>query len=65
MDMSKLQEKSVACEVCEEPMASPIISGLELKNFAQIPIRMCKSCGPIDLDVMQYCREIVTGCNDN
>ena len=65
MDVSRLQEKNGACEVCEKLMINPTISGLELKNFTQIPIRMCPSCGPIDLDLMQFCREIVTGCNDN
>ena len=65
MDVLKLKEKNSACEVCETLMVRPIISGLEVNNFTQIPIRMCHSCGPIDLDIMQFCREIVIGCNEN
>jgi len=57
--------KSSVCEACEKKHLSCVVLGLEESMFRLIPMRLCKECGPINLDLMQFCRELTIACNIN
>ena len=61
----ELQNKNFVCEICEENNTNPIMAGVELDGDRMWPVRLCRGCGPIDLALMQFCREITIGCKDN
>ena len=65
MRILELQSKDFVCEVCDESAANSATVGLESDRDITWPIRLCHRCGPIDLDLMQLCREITIGCTDN
>jgi hypothetical protein len=65
MRMLELQSKDLVCEVCGESAANPRIVGVESDRDIALPIRLCHRCGPIDIDLMQLCREVTIGCTDN
>jgi transcription elongation factor Elf1 len=61
----ELNRKYFACEVCGKRTINPKTMGIELDKDAVSPIQLCHHCGPIDVDVMQLCRETTIGCTDN
>ncbi len=60
-----IQASPNVCEACQQKVPTRVIVGLEANPSCQLPILLCKRCGPIELDTMQFCREIAIGCNDN
>ena len=65
MRMLELQSQDFVCEVCGESAANPRMVGVESDRDITWPIRLCHRCGPIDIDLMQLCREITIDCTDN
>ena len=65
MRMLELQNKDLVCEVCGENIHNRTTVGVQSDEDGTWPIRLCHSCGPIDSDLMQLCREITIGCTDN
>jgi hypothetical protein len=65
MRMLELQSQDFVCEVCGESAANPRMVGVESDRDITSPIRLCHRCGPIDIDLMQLCREITIDCTDN
>lgn len=65
MRMLELQNKDLVCEVCGENIDNRTTVGLESDRDITGPVRLCRRCGPIDLDLMQLCREVTIGCTDN
>ena len=65
MRMLELQSQDFVCEVCGESAPNPRMVGVESDRDIISPIRLCHRCGPIDIDVMQLCREITIDCTDN
>ena len=63
--MLEQQNKDLVCEVCGESIDNRTTVGLESDRDITWPIRLCHRCGPIDLDLMQLCREVTIGCTDN
>jgi hypothetical protein len=57
--------KRLVCDVCDENIVNAAVAGLELNCDAMSRIGLCHHCGPIDLDLMQICREVTIGCADN
>ena len=65
MRMLELQSQDFVCEVCGESAANPRMVGVESDRDTTLPIRLCHRCGPIDIDLMQLCREITIACTGN
>jgi hypothetical protein len=65
MRMLELENEDLVCEVCSESIDSRTTVGVESDDGSTWPIRLCHRCGPIDLELMQLCREITIGCTDN
>lgn len=65
MRMSELQNKDPVCEVCGERSDNRTTVGVESDEESTWPIRLCHRCGPIDLELMQLCREITIDCKVN
>jgi hypothetical protein len=65
MRVPDVQEINKVCEGCNQNIPNRIVSGVEADAFGCSPVCLCESCGQIDLGLMQYCREIVLGCNGN
>jgi transcription elongation factor Elf1 len=57
--------KHFTCEVCGQSAANPTIVGIESERDIMLQISLCHSCGPIDLELMQLCREVTLGCAAN
>jgi hypothetical protein len=57
--------KPFVCEVCGYCGTNPSTTGIESGTDMTSLIQLCHGCGPIDLDLMQLCREISIGCTDN
>ena len=57
--------KLFTCEVCGQSAANPTMLGIESEREIMLQISLCPSCGPIDLGLMQLCREITLGCTAN
>ena len=53
------------CEACDKIILSHVVMGVQVSMSRQIPIGLCDRCGVIDLDLMQFCREIIMGCDRN
>lgn len=63
-----LAEKQISvkvCEACDQNILSRISTGIEVDEYGYSTINLCKKCGSIDADLMQFCREVTLGCNDN
>jgi len=54
-----------SCEVCGESTAIRTTMGLESDGGNTASIELCHGCGPIDLDLMQLCREATIQCAGN
>lgn len=65
MRLVALQIKDFVCEVCGDGTDKAATVGVELERDFLSPIRLCRSCGPIDIDLMQLCREITIDCSVN
>ena len=65
MRMLELQSQDFVCEVCGESAPNPRMVGVESDSDCISPIRLCHRCGPIDIDLMQLCREITIACTGN
>jgi hypothetical protein len=65
MSMLALQRKRFVCEVCGHSAANPTTLGIESERDLLLQIPLCYSCGPLDLELMQLCREITIGCTVN
>jgi hypothetical protein len=39
--------------------------GVEVHGHIALPIKRCLTCGPIDLDIMQLCRDVTIRCANN
>jgi len=63
--LREVQAVKRLCEACNQNILGKIVIGIETDTYACTPICLCESCGLIDLDLMQFCREIVLGCNEN
>ncbi len=53
------------CLICERFVRVAHLSGIEDSEKRALPIKNCPYCGPVDFEVMQLCREVVTGCKAN
>jgi len=53
------------CEACDQPIESEIAIGREDSCSGENTIYLCASCGPIETELMQFCREWAIGCNEN
>jgi hypothetical protein len=53
------------CEACDQDIVTKIVIGMKADANAYSPVYLCKKCGPIDIDLMQFCRELTIGCNEN
>lgn len=63
-----LQEKKIAkksCEACDQNNLSEVTIGIEIETYGYSIVNLCKNCGAIDGDLMQFCREFVLGCSEN
>jgi hypothetical protein len=65
MRLVQLQIKDFVCEVCGHGADNATTVGVESDSDVISPIRLCHRCGPIDIDLMQLCREITIDCTDN
>ena len=65
MRVPETQEAKTLCEGCNQNVPITIVMGLEADGSSCSAVYLCDTCGPIDLPLMQYCREIVLGCNGN
>jgi hypothetical protein len=65
MRLLELQPQNLVCEVCGENVDKRTTVGVESDEDSTWLIRLCHRCGPIDIDLMQLCREITIGCTDN
>jgi hypothetical protein len=65
MRLILLQIKNLVCEVCGDGTDNATTVGVESDTDSVSPIRLCHRCGPIDIDLMQLCREITIACTDN
>jgi len=65
MRLVLLQIKDFVCEVCGDGVDNATTVGVESDSDIISPIRLCHRCGPIDIDLMQLCREITIACTDN
>ena len=65
MRILELQSKDFVCEICDKSVANSATVGLQSDRDTTWPVQLCRLCGPIDLDLMQLCREVTIGCTDN
>jgi hypothetical protein len=65
MRLVQLQIKDFVCEVCGDGADRAATVGVESESGHISPIRLCHRCGPIDIDLMQLCREITIACTAN
>ena len=60
-----LKIKVYMCEVCGDGADNRTTVGVESDSDMISPIRLCHRCGPINIDLMQLCREITIACTSN
>lgn len=65
MSILALQSKRFTCGICGQTAANPTTLGIESERDIMLQIPLCHGCGPIDLELMQLCREITIGCTLN
>ena len=53
------------CEVCEETVMNRLTMGIDSNREFNSTIQLCRECGPIDLELMQICREATIQCRNN
>jgi len=57
--MIETHEETYHCEICEGHFHKLPLGGVSLEESLWSPVRICPECGPVDLDVMQFCREAI------
>jgi hypothetical protein len=65
MLMLERHSKESVCQVCGQYAANRANMGLESERGTASYIHLCDNCGPIDLEIMQLCREVAIHCSDN
>ena len=65
MRLVHLKIRDFVCEVCGDGADNATTVGVESDRDITSPIRLCHRCGPIDIDLMQLCREITIACTGN
>ena len=65
MHISEAARKTFFCEICEAAAVDPLTMGIESSREDNSLIQLCRGCGPVDLDLMQLCREATIGCAVN
>jgi hypothetical protein len=65
MSTLALHSKDFVCEVCGQIATNPTTVGIESEKDIMLQIPLCDTCGLIDLELMQLCREITLGCTAN
>jgi hypothetical protein len=65
MRLALLQIKDFVCEVCGDGADNTSTVGVESDSDVISPTRLCHRCGPIEIDLMQLCREITIACANN
>jgi hypothetical protein len=65
MHLAHLKIKVYICEVCGNGSDNGMTVGVESDSDIISPIRLCHRCGPINIDLMQLCREITIACISN
>lgn len=65
MDIIASPSKNFCCEVCGQSVANPTIVGIESERDSLSQVSLCYRCGPLDLELMELCREVTVGCTVN
>jgi hypothetical protein len=65
MRISEPVVKDFFCEVCEQTAVKPAAMGIDANREFNSTIQLCRECGPIDLELMQICREATIECRNN
>jgi hypothetical protein len=65
MHIAEPAVKSFFCEVCEQTAVNPVAMGMDGNQQFNSTIQLCRECGPVDLELMQVCREATISCRDN
>jgi hypothetical protein len=65
MRVPEFQAAGKVCEACDQKFRTKIVIGIEAAADAYSPVYLCEDCGPIDQELMQLCRELTIGCNEN
>lgn len=65
MHISETARKIFFCEICETAAVDPLTMGIESSREFDSLIQLCRGCGPVDLDLMQLCREATIHCAAN
>jgi hypothetical protein len=65
MHISEPTAENFFCEVCEETAMNRLAMGMDSNREFNSPIQLCRQCGPIDLELMQICREATIQCRNN
>ena len=65
MILVHLKIKVYICEVCGDGADNGTTVGVESDSDIISTIRLCHRCGPINIDLMQLCREITIACTSN
>jgi RNase P subunit RPR2 len=65
MFLSESQRELFFCEICEQLVVKPLTMGIESDQRFSSLIQLCPDCGPVDLDLMQLCRELTISCSLN
>ncbi|HEX2930989.1 MAG TPA: hypothetical protein VHV54_14805 [Candidatus Binatia bacterium] len=65
MLISQSARKPFICEICEEPAVKPLTMGIESDRKFSWLMQLCRTCGAVDLDLMQLCREATISCSVN
>lgn len=59
--MTEIKEIILTCDICGEGSKRNPVGGLLETMSMTIPLETCIYCGPIDLEVMQFCKESTVG----
>lgn len=63
--MIQTHKETYLCEICEGHFHNIPLGGMASEDSMLWPVRICPECGPVDYDVMQFCREAVMGNFEN
>ena len=55
--MNEAKNVFYICAICEQGSRKRLTGGLTCIGSFALPILVCPSCGPIDLELMQLCVE--------
>lgn len=63
--MIQTLRETFLCEICDQHFHNLPLGGIVLEDAVQRPLRICPECGPVDWDVMEFCREAIVGNFEN